>query len=70
MVLDATELKEGMRCTYKGKPLIYQYCIEGVRPYYVFRTIRGAQKRLSQPIVKRDVWVEIEEAIATPSQKQ
>jgi len=63
MVLDTTELRKGMRCSYKGKPLTYQYSVDGVRPYYVFFTPRGTEKRLSQPIVKRDVWIEVENAL-------
>jgi len=70
MVLDCSELRRGMRCSYKGKTLIYQYDVCGVRPYYVFFTERGAEKRLSQPIVKRDVWVEVEEAIASTNANQ
>ena len=57
-MLDCTELRRGDKCLYKGKTLIYQYDVPGVCPYYVFHTPRGTEKRLSQPITQRDVWVE------------
>ena len=57
-MLDCTELRRGDKCFYKSKTLIYQYDVAGVRPYYVFFTLRGTEKRLSQPITQRDVWVE------------
>jgi len=59
-MLDCTELRQGERVLYKGKTLIYQYSDPGPLPHYIFHTPRGSVKKLSQMIVKRDVWKEIQ----------
>jgi hypothetical protein len=62
-MLDTKKLTTGMRCMYQGKTLIYQRSITTGKfktPYHVFKTQQGKEKRLSQPITARDVWVEIE----------
>ncbi|GEM_PF-3170716 len=51
--------REPNRVLYKGKTLIYQYSDPGPLPHYIFHTPRGSVKKLSQMIVKRDVWKEI-----------
>jgi hypothetical protein len=62
-MLDTTQLSTGMRCMYQGKMLIYQRSIitgKSKTPYHIFKTQQGKEKRLSQPITARDVWVEVE----------
>ncbi len=58
-MLDCTELKQGDLVLYKGKTLIYQYSSPGPLRHYIFHTPRGSVKKLSETIVKRDVWKEI-----------
>lgn len=58
-MLDCTLLQRGERYLYRGKYLIYEHRIPGVRPQYVFVTARGSRKELSQEIVRRDVWEEV-----------
>ena len=60
-MLDTTALSRGDKCYYKGKPLIYQRTVTSskVPPYHVFKDRSGKEKRLSEPITARDVWIEI-----------
>lgn len=58
-MLDCTLLEQGKRYLYKGKFLTYQYQIPGTKPLYVFCTVRGTRKELSQEVVRREVWQEI-----------
>jgi len=65
-MLDTTSLCFGDKCYYKGKPIVYQRTVTSnkVPPYHVFKDRFGKDKRLSEPITARDVWIEIFEAIA------
>ena len=59
-MLDTTKLREGDKCLYKGKTLIYERSKSlGTNTYHVFHTLLGTEKKLSQPVAQRDVWLDV-----------
>ena len=58
-MLDTTQLQKGDRCLYQGKVLIFQATVKaGNTPYHIF-LLWGQEKKLSEPVAKKEVWLEI-----------
>lgn len=59
-MLDTAQLKKGDRCLYKRSTLIFQKTatVKGNK-YLVFHTLKGAEKKISQAIASKEVWLEL-----------